>query len=88
MLSRVQLFATPWTVAHQAPLSMGFSRQEYWSRLPFPSPGDLPHRGMEPGSPILQADSLLSEPPGEPRKGYIMTQILVFMFIRDIIVYL
>ena len=50
----------------QAPLSMEFSRQEYWSRLPFPSPGDLPDPGIEPGSPSLQADSLLSEPPGKP----------------------
>ena len=64
--SRVQLFATPWTVAHQAPLSMGFSRQEYWSGLPFPSPGDLPNSGIEPRSPSLQADSLLSETPGKP----------------------
>ena len=55
-LSRVRLFATPWTVAHQAPLSMGFSRQEYWSGLPFPSPGDLPDPGIEHRSPILQAD--------------------------------
>ena len=53
--------ATPWTVAHQAPLSMGFSRQEYWSGLPFPSPGDLPNPGIEPRSPILQADSLPTE---------------------------
>ena len=52
-LSRVRLFATPWTVAYQAPLSMGFSRQEYWSGLPFPSPGDLPNPGIEPGSPVL-----------------------------------
>ena len=51
-LSRVRLFATPWSVAHQAPLSMGFSRQEYWSGLPFPSPGDLPDPGTEPGSPV------------------------------------
>ena len=51
--NRVRLFATPWTVAHQAPLSMGFSRQEYWSGLPFPSPGDLPHPGIEPESPAL-----------------------------------
>ena len=50
--------ATPWTVAHQAPLSMGFSRQEYLSGLPFPSPGDLPNPGIEPRSPTLQADSL------------------------------
>ena len=54
---------TPWTVAHQALLSMEFSRQKYWSGLPFPSPGDLPNPGMEPGSPALQADSLLSESP-------------------------
>ena len=50
--------ATPWTVAHQAPLSMGFSRQEYWSGFPFPSPGDRPNTGLEPGSLTLQADSL------------------------------
>ena len=65
-LSRVQLFAVLWTVAHQAPLSMGFSRQEYWSGLPFPSPGDLPDPGIEPMSPALQADAKTSEPPGEP----------------------
>ena len=56
----------PRTVAHQAPLSVEFSRQEYWSGLPFPSPGDLPDPGIEPGSPALQTDSLLSEPPGKP----------------------
>ena len=65
-LSRIQLFGTPWTVAHQAPPSMGFSRQEYWSGLPFPSSGDLPDPGIEPGSPTLQADALTSEPPGKP----------------------
>ena len=64
-LSRAQLFVTPWTVAHQAPLSMGFSRQEYWSRLPFPPPGDFANPGIEPKSPALQADSFLSEPPGK-----------------------
>ena len=53
--------ATPWTVARQAPLSMGFSRQEHWSGLPFPSPGNLPNPGIEPKSPALQADSLLTE---------------------------
>ena len=53
LLSRVQLFETLWTVAYQAPPSMGFSRQEYWSGLPFPSPGDLPDPGIEPTSPIL-----------------------------------
>ena len=60
-------FATPWTVAHQAPLSMGFPRQEYWSGLPFPSPGDLPNPGIELGSPALQADSLLTELPRDCR---------------------
>ena len=65
--SRVQLFATLWTIAHQASLSMEFSRQEYWSRLPFPSPGDLPDLGIEPRSPALKADSLLSEPQGKPK---------------------
>ena len=59
-LSRVLLFATPWTVAFQAPLSMGFSRQEYWSGLPFPSPGDLPDPGFEPRSPALLEDAILS----------------------------
>ena len=63
LLSCVQLFATPWTVAHQSPPSMGFSRQEYWSGLPFPSPEDLPNPGIEPRSPALQADALTSEPP-------------------------
>ena len=62
-LSHVRLFATPWTVALQAPPSMGFSRQEYWSGLPFPSPGYLPDPGIEPRSPALQADALTSEPP-------------------------
>ena len=61
LLSRVRLFATPWTVACQAPLSMGFSRQEYWSGLPFPSPGDLLNPEIEPGSPAFQADALTSE---------------------------
>ena len=68
MLSRfssVQLCATPWIVAHQAPLSMGFSRQEYWSGLPCPPPRDLPNPGTEPRSPALQADSLSSEPAGK-----------------------
>jgi len=65
-LSCVQLFATPWTVAYQASPSMGFSRQGYWSELPFPSPGDLSDPGIKPGSPALQADALPSEPPGNP----------------------
>ena len=74
--SRVRLFATPWTVACQAPLSMAFSRQEYWSGLPFPSPGDLPDPGIEPWSPTLRADTLLSEPPGKPCCLNILTKKL------------
>ena len=63
LLSRVQLFATLWTVAHQVPLCIGFFRQEYWSRLLFPTLGDLPDPGIELRFPALQADSLPSEPP-------------------------
>ena len=63
-----QLFGTVWTVAYQAPPSMGFSRREYWSVLPFPSPGDLPDPGIELGSPTLQADALTSEPLGKPKQ--------------------
>ena len=63
--SCVQLFATPWTIARQAPLSTEFSRQEYWSELPCPSLGDLPDPRIEPGSPTLQTDALPSEPPGK-----------------------
>ena len=66
-LSCTWLFATPWTVAHQAPLSRGFSRQEHWSGLSFPSPGDLPNPGIKFGPPALQADSLPSEPENVPR---------------------
>ena len=65
-VSRVCLCATAWTGAHQAPLSVGFSRQEYWSELSCPPPEDLPDPGIKPGYPALQADSLLSEPPGKP----------------------
>ena len=64
-LSCVRLFATQWTVAYQAPPSMGFSRQEYWSGLPFPFPGALPNPGIEPRSPALQTETLPSEPPGK-----------------------
>ena len=60
---------TPWTVALQAPLSMEFSRPEYWSGEPLPSPRDLPNPGIEPGSPALQAESLTTEPPGKPFEG-------------------
>ena len=73
-LSCVQLLATPWTVAHKAPLSMGFSRQEYWSRLPFPSPGDLPDPGIEPMSlvsPALAGRFLTTEPHGKPYESNI-----------------
>ena len=72
MLSRVQFFVTSWTVARQAPLSMGFSRQEYWSGLPFLPPGDLPNSKIESVSPVVpsfQANSLLLEPPGKPVLG-------------------
>ena len=64
----VQVFATPWTVAHQAPLSMRFSRQAYWSGLPCPPPGDLPNPGIKLGSPALWVDSLPAELPGNPLK--------------------
>ena len=67
--------ATPWTVARQAPLSMGFSRQEDWSGLPFPPPGDLPDPGNEPGSPALQAVSLQTEPPEKPGGGSIKNNL-------------
>ena len=59
-------FVTPWAVARQAPPSMGFSRQEYWSGVPFPSPGDLPHSGMEPASAALAGGFFTTEPPGKP----------------------
>ena len=75
LLSGVQLIVNPWTVAYQAPQSAEFSRQEYWSGLPFPSPGDLPNPGIEPGSPTLQADILPSEPPGK-QKDYIKSLVL------------
>ena len=64
-LSHVQLIVNPWTIVHQASLSLGFSRQESWKGLPFPPPGDLSNAGMEPGSPELQEDSLQSKPPGK-----------------------
>ena len=73
--SCVQFFVIPWTVVHQAPLSMKFSGQEYWSKLPFPSPGDLPDSGIEPGYPALQADALPSEPPGKSQGKVIICTI-------------
>ena len=75
-VSHIQLFMTPWTVAHQAPLSVGFSRLEYWSGLPFPSPGDLPNPEAEPGSPALRADSLPSERPGQRSMSHIRAVFL------------
>ena len=80
-LSRVRLFVTSWTVAHQAPLSMGFSRQEYWSGLPFPSPEDLPDPGIEPRSPALQADALTSEPQGSPQGKAKYSTILISTYV-------
>ena len=74
-LSHVWLFVTLWAVAYKASPSMGFSRQEYWSGLPFPSPGDLPNPGIEPGSPTLETDVLASEPPGKPQKVLKQTQL-------------
>ena len=73
MLSCVQLFATPWTVAHQAPLSLGFSRQEYWNRLPFPFPGDLLNPGIKSTSPAflaLAGENFTTEPPGKHYSTY------------------
>ena len=78
-LSRVQLFAALWTAARQAPLSMGFSRQEYWSGVPVPSPGDPPNPGIEPVSPALQVDSLLSELP-----GMIIEHVLITFYLGNI----
>ena len=80
-LSRVWLFATPWTVAHQAPPSMEFSRQEYWSGLLFPSPGDPPDPGIEPGYPTLQADIYHLSHQGSPSSVY--RTILVRHYLLD-----
>ena len=80
-LSCVRLFATRETVARKAPLPMGFSRQEYWSGLPFPSPGDLPNPGIEPGSPALQAEALSSEPPGKPSSSNNQYQIVGYLIV-------
>ena len=78
-LSLVWLFATPWTVACQAPLSVGFSRQEYWSGLSSPSPGDLPDPGIKLQSPTLQADSLPSEPPGKSKMWKSLSRVWLFV---------
>ena len=78
LLSCVRLFVISWTVPRQAPLSLGFSRQEYWSGLPFPYPGDLPDPGIEAESPALQADSLPSAPPEESEKSILISWHLKF----------
>ena len=78
-LSRVRLFATPWTVAYQAPQSMEFSRRDYWSGLPFPSSGDLPNPGIEPRSPVPQADALPSEPPGKSMRRHSSLKVKVLV---------
>ena len=75
-LSRVRLFETPWTVALQAPLSVGFPRQEYWSDLPFPSPEDLPNPVIKPTFPALAGRFFATEPPGKPSKHFKMIILL------------
>ena len=84
--SRVRLFVTPWTIAHHDPLFMGFSRQEYWSGLPFPSPRDLPNLGIEPGSPSLHAYSLPSELLRKPKvsRRASFTFCLLYLFFKTI----
>ena len=78
VLSHVQLFVTPWTVARQAPLSVEFSRQEYWHGLLCPPPDDLPDPGIQRGSPAVQDDSISSEPPGKPSWSRVELKILLF----------
>ena len=78
VISRVQFLATPWTAAYQAPPPMEFSRQECWSRVPFPSPGDVLDPGIEPWSSALQGDTLPSEPPGKPKN----TGVVAYSFPR------
>ena len=81
LLFRYSTLCDPWTVAHQPPPSMGFSRQEYWRGLPFPSPGDLPNPGIEPRSPALRADALTSEPPGKPQIFGRKFHLLLFHYV-------
>ena len=77
---------TPWIVAHQAPLSMGFPRQEYWSRLPFPSPGDLPNPGIEPASLTLADRFFTTEPPGKPFLCIAYIKIsMIYFIVNDIL---
>ena len=84
-LSRVRLFAIPWTVVYQASLSKGFSRQEYWSGLPFPSPGDLPNPRIESRSPALPADAFPSEPPGSYSSHQFAVVINIFYQMKSLI---
>ena len=86
-LSCVWLFVTPWTVACQAPLSIGFSKQKYQSGLPCPPPGNLPNPGIRPGSPALQADSSLSKHPGKPIYIYMYLYIHIFFRFLSLICY-
>ena len=83
LLSRVRLFATPWTVACQFPLLVKFSRQEYWSGLPLPPPGDVPDPGTEPVSPTLTGEFFTIEPPGKPNLVKCLAQSPCFLFIRE-----
>ena len=69
LLSHIQLFVTPWTVAHQAPLSMGFPRQEYWRGLPFPPPGDLAYQGIKPVFPAFSDGFFTTQPTGKPTRN-------------------
>ena len=87
-LSHVRLFATPWTIGHRAPLSTWFSRQEYWSGLPFPSPGDLPDSGVEPMSPALQESSLPLSPLWSPDRSVMQQKILAFVILISLDSYL
>ena len=80
MLSHVQLFVTPWTVALQAPLSMEFSRQKYWSGLPFPSPENLPDPGIEPTYPALTGGFFTTEPAGKPKNMRTEVNIIIFPY--------
>ena len=88
LFRRVPLFAAPWTVAHQASLSMGFPRREYWSELPGPSPGDLPDPGIEPVSPALASGFFPAESPGKPLICVILAQLLCKLGINISILYM
>ena len=84
VFSHVQIFVTPWTIAHQAPLSMGFSRQEYWNGLPFPSPADLSNPWIEPVSPALGGRFLTGEPPGKP--CVCVLHVCYYMVLNDTVI--